>query len=86
MLLNEFLGPSAVIVPLKAANKSEAISELIAALNQNSNLARLSRVDTALTQQLGRSPTIQEIAKYFMHLHVIFLEIQHKNTKTKALK
>ena len=31
-------------------------------LNQNSNLARLARVDTALTQQLGRSPTIQEIA------------------------
>ena len=38
MLLNEILGPSAVIVPLKATNKSEAISELIAALNQNANL------------------------------------------------
>jgi len=32
-------------------------------LNQNSNLARLSRVDTLLTQQLGRSPTDQEIAE-----------------------
>ncbi len=32
-------------------------------LNQNSNLARLSRTDTALTQQLGRSPTDQEIAE-----------------------
>jgi RNA polymerase primary sigma factor len=31
-------------------------------LNQNSNLVRLSRVDTALTQQLGRSPTDEEIA------------------------
>lgn len=32
-------------------------------LNQNSNLAKLARIDTALTQQLGRSPTIQEIAR-----------------------
>src|SRR5918999_880994 len=31
-------------------------------LNQNSNLVRLSRVDTALTQALGRSPTDEEIA------------------------
>lgn len=31
-------------------------------LNQNSNLVKLSRTDTALTQQLGRSPTDQEIA------------------------
>ncbi|MDQ3555559.1 MAG: RNA polymerase sigma factor RpoD/SigA [Gemmatimonadota bacterium] len=31
-------------------------------LNQNSNLVRLSRVDTALTQVLGRSPTDEEIA------------------------
>jgi DNA-directed RNA polymerase specialized sigma subunit len=32
-------------------------------LNQNSNLARLARTDTALTQQLGRTPTDQEIAE-----------------------
>ncbi|HEX2203516.1 MAG TPA: RNA polymerase sigma factor RpoD/SigA [Longimicrobium sp.] len=32
-------------------------------LNQNSNLVRLSRVDTALTQTLGRSPTDEEIAE-----------------------
>jgi len=32
-------------------------------LNQNSNLARLSRTDTQLTQTLGRSPTDQEIAE-----------------------
>jgi len=32
-------------------------------LNQNSNLARLSRTDTALTQSLGRSPSDQEIAE-----------------------
>jgi RNA polymerase primary sigma factor len=31
-------------------------------LNQNSNLVRLSRVETALTQTLGRSPTDEEIA------------------------
>jgi RNA polymerase primary sigma factor len=31
-------------------------------LNQNSNLARLSRTETALTQTLGRAPTDQEIA------------------------
>ncbi|CAN5653432.1 RNA polymerase sigma factor RpoD [soil metagenome] len=31
-------------------------------LNQNSNLVRLSRTDTALTQVLGRSPTDEEIA------------------------
>ncbi|HZD06092.1 MAG TPA: RNA polymerase sigma factor RpoD/SigA [Longimicrobiales bacterium] len=31
-------------------------------LNQNSNLAKLSRTETQLTQQLGRSPTDQEIA------------------------
>ena len=31
-------------------------------LNQNSNLVRLSRVETALTQSLGRSPTDEEIA------------------------
>ena len=31
-------------------------------LNQNSNLVKLSRTETALTQQLGRSPTDQEIA------------------------
>ena len=32
-------------------------------LNQNSNLVKLSRTETALTQQLGRSPTDQEIAE-----------------------
>jgi RNA polymerase primary sigma factor len=32
-------------------------------LNQNSNLAKLARVDTALTQQLGRSPTMNEISR-----------------------
>ena len=32
-------------------------------LNQSTNLARLSRVETALTQELGRSPTDQEIAE-----------------------
>lgn len=32
-------------------------------LNQNSNLVRLSRTETALTQTLGRSPTDQEIAQ-----------------------
>ena len=32
-------------------------------LNQNSNLGRLSRIDIALRQQLGRSPTIQELAR-----------------------
>lgn len=31
-------------------------------LNQNSNLVRLSRTETALTQLLGRSPSDQEIA------------------------
>ncbi len=31
-------------------------------LNQNSNLVKLSRIETALTQQLGRSPTDREIA------------------------
>ena len=31
-------------------------------LNQNSNLVKLSRTETALTQQLGRTPTDQEIA------------------------
>ncbi len=31
-------------------------------LNQNSNLVRLSRVETALTQSMGRSPTDEEIA------------------------
>ncbi|HYR06391.1 MAG TPA: RNA polymerase sigma factor RpoD/SigA [Longimicrobium sp.] len=31
-------------------------------LNQNSNLVRLSRVETALTQQMGRPPTDEEIA------------------------
>ncbi|CAN5875854.1 N/A [soil metagenome] len=31
-------------------------------LNQNSNLVRLSRVDTALTQTLGRAPTDEQIA------------------------
>ena len=31
-------------------------------LNQNSNLAKLARTDTLLTQQFGRSPTDQEIA------------------------
>jgi RNA polymerase primary sigma factor len=31
-------------------------------LNQNSNLVRLSRVDTALTQSFGRTPTDEEIA------------------------
>jgi RNA polymerase primary sigma factor len=35
-------------------------------LNQNSNLARLARTNTALTQQLGRSPTDQEIADVMM--------------------
>ena len=33
-------------------------------LNQNSNLVKLSRTDTALTQLLGRSPTDQEIAEH----------------------
>jgi RNA polymerase primary sigma factor len=32
-------------------------------LNQNSNLVRLSRTETALTQTLGRSPSDQEIAE-----------------------
>jgi RNA polymerase primary sigma factor len=32
-------------------------------LNQNSNLVKLSRVETHLTQTLGRSPTDQEIAQ-----------------------
>lgn len=32
-------------------------------LNQNSNLAKLARTDTLLTQHLGRSPTDQEIAE-----------------------
>ena len=32
-------------------------------LNQNSNLAKLARVDTALTQQLGRAPTMNEISR-----------------------
>jgi len=32
-------------------------------LNQNSNLAKLARTNTQLTQSLGRSPTDQEIAK-----------------------
>ena len=32
-------------------------------LNQNSNLAKLSRTETALTQKLGRTPTDQEIAE-----------------------
>jgi RNA polymerase primary sigma factor len=32
-------------------------------LNQNSNLVKLSRTETALTQTLGRSPTDQEIAE-----------------------
>jgi RNA polymerase primary sigma factor len=32
-------------------------------LNQNSNLVRLSRTETALTQVLGRTPTDQEIAE-----------------------
>ncbi len=32
-------------------------------LNQNSNLVKLSRTETALTQKLGRSPTDQEIAE-----------------------
>ena len=32
-------------------------------LNQNSNLVRLSRVDTALTQSFGRTPTDEEIAQ-----------------------
>ncbi len=32
-------------------------------LNQNSNLARLARTTTALTQQLGRTPTDQELAQ-----------------------
>jgi RNA polymerase primary sigma factor len=31
-------------------------------LNQNSNLVKLSRTETALTQQLGRTPSDQEIA------------------------
>jgi RNA polymerase primary sigma factor len=31
-------------------------------LNQNSNLVRLSRVETALTQAMGRTPTDEEIA------------------------
>jgi RNA polymerase primary sigma factor len=31
-------------------------------LNQNSNLVKLSRTETALTQLLGRSPTDQEVA------------------------
>ena len=32
-------------------------------LNQNSNLARLARTSTVLTQQLGRTPTDQELAR-----------------------
>ena len=32
-------------------------------LNQNSNLVKLSRAQTALTQRLGRAPTAQEIAE-----------------------
>ena len=32
-------------------------------LNQNSNLARLARTNTSLTQQLGRAPTDQELAR-----------------------
>lgn len=32
-------------------------------LNQNSNLARLARTTTALTQRLGRTPTDQELAQ-----------------------
>jgi len=32
-------------------------------LNQNSNLAKLARTNTQLTQQLGRSPTDQELAE-----------------------
>ncbi|HIG18199.1 MAG TPA: RNA polymerase sigma factor RpoD/SigA, partial [Candidatus Handelsmanbacteria bacterium] len=32
-------------------------------LNQNSNLAKLARTNTQLTQSLGRTPTDQEIAK-----------------------
>ncbi|MGH7481657.1 MAG: sigma-70 family RNA polymerase sigma factor [Longimicrobiales bacterium] len=32
-------------------------------LNQNSNLVKLSRMETHLTQELGRSPTDQEIAQ-----------------------
>jgi len=32
-------------------------------LNQNSNLARLARTNTTLTQQLGRTPTDQELAR-----------------------
>ncbi len=32
-------------------------------LNQNSNLVKLSRTETALTQKLGRSPTDREIAE-----------------------
>ncbi len=32
-------------------------------LNQNSNLVKLSRMETALTQSLGRSPSDQEIAE-----------------------
>ncbi len=32
-------------------------------LNQNSNLARLARSNTALTQKLGRTPTDQELAQ-----------------------
>jgi len=33
-------------------------------LNQNSNLVKLSRTETALTQLLGRSPSDQEIAEH----------------------
>ena len=32
-------------------------------LNQNSNLVKLARTDTQLTQKLGRSPTIKELSK-----------------------
>ena len=38
MKLTEILDPTAVVVPLKAKNKSEAIIELIAVLNQSDSL------------------------------------------------
>ena len=37
-------------------------------LNQNSNLVKLSRTETALTQKLGRTPTDREIALSLIHI------------------
>jgi RNA polymerase primary sigma factor len=48
-----------------SADRLQALGSRLARpipLNQNSNLVKLSRTETALTQLLGRSPTDQEIA------------------------